>query len=478
MDARISTVVAPHPVGPGSPTYARRLGLILWVIATLFAIGGIVIATATLSTPAPEPGYLRGSVGVYAFAWATIGLRIAQRHPRNAVGWLMLAAGVGFGIIAVTQEFVIAALLGPSPLHNAEVTVRFVRISGFLTSLAAGLTVLVFPDGHLPSRRWVVVGALVVGLNLLGAAIAATAPLPPLAGRANPFLDAERAYFAVLLYPLARYGGPLALVACGGALLARVRRANDTEREQLKWVVAGGGIALITNLVANALPAIEVLQIIQLVTLLAIPLSIGIAMAYYHLYDIDTILNRTLVYVILTAFLAGLTAALLGTIQRVFIAITGQSSDAAIVITTVILVALLGSVRDAVQGFIDRRFKGAATGLTGLRTFAANVRQYAGLSDAQRLLMRLLSESVTGLGAAGGAAEVAVTDRPMSIRTVGEWDGDSRVTTTIKAGNGMTAWIRLGPRSNGEAYSKQQIAQLRDAADAVAEVLAEQPSGA
>src|SRR5207245_11531629 len=100
------------------------------------------------------------------------------------------------------------------------------------------------------------------------------------------------------------------------------------------------------------------------------------------------ILNRTLVYVILTAFLAGLTAALLGTIQRVFIAITGQSSDAAIVITTVILVALLGSVRDAVQGFIDRRFKGAATGLTGLRTFAANVRQYAGLSDAQRLLMR------------------------------------------------------------------------------------------
>ena len=88
--------------------------------------------------------------------------------------------------------------------------------------------------------------------------------------------------------------------------------------------------------------------------------------------------------------------------------------------------------------------------------------------------MRLLSECVTGLGAAGGAAELAVADGPVSIRTVGDWTGDARVTTTISAGDGMTARIRLGPRSNGEAYSKRQIAQLRDAADAVAEVLAEE----
>jgi len=448
----------------------RRLALALWLFATFLAVAAIVIVIASLSTPAPEPGYLRGSVALFAFAWSTIGARIAARHSRNAVGWLMLAAGLGFAVIAVTQELVIAAFLGPHPEQSTDLTVRFVRISGFVTSLAAGLTILLFPDGHLPSRRWMAIGALVVACNALGAAIAAFAPLPSLVGSADPFLDAENAYFKVPLYGLARYGGPLALAAGGGALLARLRRSSGAERQQLKWVTAGGGLALITNLIANVVSAVALLQVVQLLSLLAIPVTVGIAMARYRLYDIDTILNRTLVYVIVSAFLAGLTAALLGTTQHLFIAFTGQSSDAAIVITTLILVALLGTTQQVVQRAVDRRFRSGAKGLTGLRTFATEVRQFAGLSDTQRLLMRLLSESVAAFGATGGAVELGSTEG-RTTRTVGEWDGDAYVTTTIDDGTGIAARVRLGPRSSGEAYSKPQIAQLRDAADAVAEVL-------
>ncbi len=466
-----SIEVTPHPVIGTATGVARRVALTLWLVATFLAVAAFVIVIASLSTPAPEPGYLRGSVALFALAWSTIGARIARRHSRNAVGWLMLAAGLGFAVIAVTQELVIAALLGPHPLQSAEITVRLVRVSGFLTSLAAGLTILLFPDGRLPSRRWIVVGAVVIACNALGAAIAALAPLPSFAGSTDPFLDAENAYLKVPLYGLARYGGPLVLAAGGGALLARLRTAVGAERQQLKWVTAGGGLALITNLVANLIPPVALLQVLQLLSLLAIPVTVGIAMARYRLYDIDTILNRTLVYVIVSAFLVGLTAALSGAIQHLFIAFTGQSSDAAIVITTLILVAVFATSREALQRVIDRRFRSAARGLTGLGSFATEVRQYAGLSDTQRLLMRLLSESVVAFGATGGAVESRAPDGRTSTQTLGDWDGDAYVTATINDDNGMAARIRLGRRSSGEAYTKVQLAQLRDAADAVAETL-------
>src|SRR5205823_10480449 len=127
-------------------------------------------------------------------------------------------------------------------------------------------------------------------------------------------------------------------------------------REQRKWVAAGAGLAVVTNLVADALPIVPLLQVVQLLSLLAIPVTVGIAMTRYHLYDIDVILNRTLVYVIVSGFLAGLTAASIGTLQSTFIAVTGQRSDAAIVITTLILVGAFSPLRELVQRAVDSRF--------------------------------------------------------------------------------------------------------------------------
>jgi len=471
VSASSSTEISPYRGDPGPSGVVRRLAGTIWAITTILAIVAVVIVIATLSTPAPEAGYLRGSVALFALAWATIGARIAARYPRNAVGWLMLAAGLGFGIIAVTQELVIASLREPSPVQSAEITVRFVRISAYITSLAAGLTILLFPDGRLASRRWLLVLVVLVATNALGVVIAALAPLPSIAGSANPFFDAENSYFKVPVYGLARYGGPLALAACAGALLARLRRAGSVERQQLKWVTAGGGLAVLTNLMANALPIVALLQVVQLLTLLAIPVAVGIAMTRYHLYNIDVILNRTLVYVIVSGFLAGLTAALVGTLQSTFIAVTGQRSDAAIVITTLILVGTFSPLRELVQRAVDSRFKRAAKGLTGLRSFATEVRQFAGISDSERLVTRLLSESVMTFDAAGGAAELRAPDGSFSVRTLRDWDGDSSVTTTISNRRGTVARIRLGPRASGSPYSEHELAQLRDAADAVAEVL-------
>ena len=186
MSASSSIEISPYRAESAPSALARRLARTLWAVATLLAIAAVVIVIASLSTPAPEAGYLRGSVALFALAWATIGARIAMRYPRNGVGWLMLATGLGFGLIAVTQELVIASLRGTGQPESAEITVRFVRISAYFTSLAAGLTVLLFPDGRLPSRRWLLVGVAVVATNALGIAIAALAPLPAMAGSATP----------------------------------------------------------------------------------------------------------------------------------------------------------------------------------------------------------------------------------------------------------------------------------------------------
>ena len=207
-------------------------------------------------------------------------------------------------------------------------------------------------------------------------------------------------------------------------------------------------------------------------TLLAFPVAIGIAMARYHLYNIDTIVNRTLVYVIVSGFLAGLTAALIGVIQGTFIAVTGQTSDAAIVITTLVLVGVFSPLREIVQRNVDTRFKRAGEGLTGLTSFEAEVRQFAALSDPDQLLMRFLMESVETLDAAGGAVETHTPDGSVSVRTFREWDGDSSVTATLTDRTGYLTRVRVRPRPTGEPYSDDEVKTLQSAADAVADVLA------
>jgi hypothetical protein len=465
-----SIVVSPHSASAGS-RLARRVARALWACATILAIAAIGIVVASLSSPAPEAGYVRGSVALFALAWGTIGGRIAIRSPHNAVGWFMLGAGIGFGLLAASQEFVIAAGGGTGQAANSLSALRVVRASAYFTSICAGLTVLYFPDGRLPSRAWLAVAAAVIVTNALGIVIAETAALPPLAGGTSPFAAIEAALLESPLYGLARYGGPLALVASAGALLARVRRADALERLQLKWIAAAGSLAVVTNLAANAIPAAPALQLLQILSLLAIPTAVGLAMARYRLYDIDVILNRTLVYAIVSGFLAGLTAALTGAIQATFIAITGQRSDAAIVITTLILVGVFVPLREVVQRGVDSRFKQAAKGLTGLRSFATEVRQFTVIADEERLVKRLLRESAAAFDATGGSAELRRPDGLRSVESIKASGDEPQLTATITDAGGVLARVKLGARTNGDPYTRRQVEQLQEAVDAVGDLL-------
>jgi hypothetical protein len=452
------------------PRLARRLSWTLFAICGALALGSLFIVVTNLSVPAPDDGYIRGFGAVLALGYGAIGSRIATRQPWNAVGWLILVAAIGFGVTGLVTDYLIVA--GDNATLISEATVRGIFVASFVPTLAGSLFLLLFPDGRLTSRVWAALAVLAVVTNLTCILLVLLVPLPPLAQSAEALQQAGRALTAVLLFTLANAGTTLALALCGGSLLVRLWLARGDERQQLKWVASAGAFAVIANLIEQVGPPVALLGFLNLAGILSFPIAAAIAIQRHRLYDIDTILSRTLVYVVVTGFLAGLTAALLGSTQRLFIALTGQSSEAAIVITTLVLVAIFTPLRDFVQRAIDARLKSPAPGLKGLRPFASEVREFAHFSDRERLFMRLLAESVASLDAAGGQAEIRERDGRWSMRPTGEWRDDPQVTATIADGVGAAARIRLGPRRNGEPYGEKQLAQLRDAVNAVAETLA------
>jgi hypothetical protein len=142
---------------------------------------------------------------------------------------------------------------------------------------------------------------------------------------------------------------------CASALLVRYRRAGPEERAQLRWVAVAVTIFVAQLVVSIVLPSLDLFAL----TLPLLPISVGIAILRYRLYDIDLIISRALVYIPLTGLLGGLYAASVALFQRVFIALTGDRSDGAIIITTLILAGTFTPVRKALEGAVDARFRPA-----------------------------------------------------------------------------------------------------------------------
>jgi hypothetical protein len=150
-------------------------------------------------------------------------------------------------------------------------------------------------------------------------------------------------------------------LAAAVALIVRYRRAGPVERQQLKWfisAVTAWAAVLPFAFVANT----NVLAIVALTALALVPISVVIAILRYRLYEIDTLINRTLVYVPLVGIVAGLYAGCVALLQRAFVAVTGDTSDAAAVISALILAAVFTPIRNSLQSVVDARFKAASSG--------------------------------------------------------------------------------------------------------------------
>ncbi|MGH3147625.1 MAG: hypothetical protein ACRDTR_17670 [Rubrobacter sp.] len=361
----------------------------LWALSLASAVASVVLRSLTIGAPkmvSQEPLVFDIWFLLVSLSFATVGALVASRQPGNAIGWIFCALGVCNSLAVAGQGYAIYALLtGPAYLTGGAV-------ANWLSSLLAGpivfamfaLVLLLFPDGRPLSRRW----RPFVWLDLIAVALIFVFAFKPgpldtsLLDANNPF-GIEGA--GALLEALGIAGIFLTLaVAIAGAvsLVLRLRRSRGDERQQLKWFVFAGAVfcaAFATGPVLWSLPPSSgfgwIWTVLFLSAVSTIPAATGIAMLKYRLYDIDLVINKTLVYVSLTATLAF--AYLGGVISSQYIlrTLTGGGSQLAVVASTLIIAAMFNPFRRRIQGFIDRLFyRRKYDAAKTLETFSAKLR--------------------------------------------------------------------------------------------------------
>jgi hypothetical protein len=353
----------------------RTASWIAWAVCALSlaltALSFLLIALI-LSLNAPIYFYWLEPTTI-ALGYSVIGAIVASRLPRHPIGWICCAIGFTGAVEHFSGEYAVYAMLArPEALVGGK---AMLWIQNWFWILIFGLIVfllLLFPNGRLPSNRWRPFAWLSAAVTLLGATLAAISPdvgLDVLGSSDN------RHIYTSLPNPLGIEGLPnlfrpvqmlvLALgpVAATSVVVGR-RKARGVERQQIKWLLYAGAIFFVGIFLKNTIFSLLggvpwgmwVGNLLVAVGGLGGPIAIGIAILRYRLYEIDLIINRTLVYGSLTAMLVALYFGGIVVLQRVFVILTGQQSTLAVVASTLAIAALFVPLRRRVQGFVDRRF--------------------------------------------------------------------------------------------------------------------------
>jgi hypothetical protein len=347
----------------------RAAAWLAWSLVALsvaLLLGGIALARTTRAT-VPELTYgsqaeldsaLLSLATVLTFS--VVGAVVASRHPRNAIGWIFCSIGLEAGIQALATgyaEYWLASGSGPRSLgETAAWFATWLWI--LLVCVPTSFLLLLFPDGQLPSPRWRPV-AWCAGLGITGfvAGYALKAgPLEDFPQIVNPYGIDSPVVGVVRIAAGFLVAG--SIVASVVSAIVRLQRAGSEQRQQIKWLAYGGAVVVGTLFVAGFISVWSVTVSIAVISLalLGLPIFTGIAIARYRLYDIDLIINRTLVYGSLTVLLASAYVGGVVGLQALFRALSGQESTLAIVASTLAIAALFGPLRRRVQAFVDRRF--------------------------------------------------------------------------------------------------------------------------
>jgi hypothetical protein len=360
-----------------------RTGGAYWYLAWSLAgisfalfLAGVVLTVLSLPVaPAPRSPGGWGDAGAFGglaiflpfLAFPLVGALIASRRPRNPIGWICLTAGLFWMLIVLGDSLPPGA--SPYPV-TTDALLQWVWVPP--VGLLGIYMILLFPDGRLPSRRWRPL-AWLSGVSMILASVVLTivpGDLPGRPGVRNPFgLEGHPVVAQVLPSVIALL--PLCIVASAVSLVWRYRRSGGEVRQQIKWVAFAAsfvGLSYGATLLAGLFLAPEALateqvppwmalmQTAVLVSYAGIPIAVGVAILRYRLYDIDLLINRALVYTVLTATLVLVyVGGVVGT-QYVLRVLSGQESQLAVVASTLAIAALFGPLRRRVQGFVDRRF--------------------------------------------------------------------------------------------------------------------------
>jgi hypothetical protein len=206
--------------------------------------------------------------------------------------------------------------------------------------------------------------------------------------------------------------------------------------------------------------------VIFIVAYTSIPFAAGASILRYGLYEIDFIINRAIVYIAMTAILAGVYAGFTATLQKLFVAFTGQSSDAAIVITVALIATLFTPVRNALQRLVDARFRDTRDLTRVMSSLESEVAAVIDVIYGPRLAERLVRSARDGADATGAALFLGGAGEPSY--TAGEWTGLAELEVPLRAGELELGRIALTARRHGAPYTARERERLQRAADMVA----------
>jgi hypothetical protein len=466
---------APEPAaarGWLSTDRARRLG---WAA---FAMGsGLrVIQLWLVTRMGPDSVRFTFDIGPATFlaaivlgtASGLVGAIIVARRPGNVVGWLYVLTGLMQGVITLGLAYG-ALTLATSP---DDVGVFFAWQNGAVDYAIpfsfAALVLALFPDGRLVSRSWrIVIYLAIVGgvLRFLEVAFGART-LVLVADSTNPYRLGGVLGDVLGTSSVLGVGSlmvEVAFVLAALSLGVRYRASSEDGRRQILWLLMAGLAAVLSTLplvygtlIPGSLPAHFDAIALLFAALTLAPIATLVAITRYRLYEIDRIVNRALVYGSLTAILAGIFTAGIALAQRMFVHMTGEKSDAAIVATTLVVATLYAPLRKRLEAIVDRWFKYEAREFGAYRD---ELRRLLSATDPARASQRLVRDATAELDAIGGAV---LDSRGTAIATAGDWPVAAALRIPLHGRAGGLDTLVIGPRRDGRPYDPGTVVALEE----------------
>jgi len=396
----------------GHPVAIRRLAHLLAALGLALEVGAIavlVVAAVDGNIP-PLDG---NTTGGYALAatFTLVGWIVASRRPANAIGWIFLVIGLSQGLATFASVY-----SGYGPLTHTTPLPLAAELSwagvwawapGYVLLLT--LSVLLFPDGRLPSPRWrPLVWLIGVSLVLIIVPMAVAAwPVRGLVLETSqpPYPEVPALQTAIVVQGIGLLLAAIAAVASVLALVVRFRRSRGVERRQLKWFTFAGaveiGLIAVTPFVQFGTATAPLNALLTLLVAPLLPIAATIAILRYRLYEIDRIVSRTISYTAVTAVLGSVFVAVILLLQATLASIT-SGGPIAVAASTLIVATLFQPVRRRIQETVDRRFNRARYDAERtLAAFGARLRDNVDLAslgeDVQDVVVRTVAPVAVGV---------------------------------------------------------------------------------
>lgn len=378
---------------------ARNVARALWAVTVSLVVAALVLGLAS-RVPLYE-NWVTATIITPTFA--TLGALVVSRRPENAIGWIFLAVSVAFGVQFFSGQYATVALAPNGPtLPGGEIAAW---LSGLTQAMAVFggflFLVLLFPTGRLLSPRWRIL-AWAAGLSVAASLVylaLAPGPIEAFPSVRNPFgIEAAAAAFE-LLGAVGLWTALACFVAAIVSLILRFYRSHGEERLQLKWFTYAATMGFLMIVLGNVLApaAIEgqLGLLVWTIAPLSLPVAAAVAILKYRLYDIDVLINRTLVYVLLTAMLVLVYVGSVFSLQYVFRAMTGETSQLVVIASTLAIAALFNPLRRRIQDVVDRRFyRKKYNAQKTLAAFSARLRDETDLETLGDDLVGVVRETV------------------------------------------------------------------------------------